>query len=109
MAFNREHPSPGQPHPWTDPFAPPDLFNRRPDWAFHEAGALAPRPEDFELTERGKQEYYAATERVAREQMAMRSQMAMHQHMAMQEELAHREQVRDAATKLRQHLLLLRK
>ena len=28
-------------------FLRPDIFNPRPDWAFHEAGALALRPDDF--------------------------------------------------------------
>jgi hypothetical protein len=108
MAFSGDHPPAGQPHSWTDPFSRPDIFNPRPDWAFHEAGALAPRPDDYPLTDAGKQAYYAATERVAHEQMAMRHQMPTHQRLAVQQGFAMRESAeRQGAENLRDHLLLL--
>lgn len=110
MASSGDHLPSGQPHPWTDPFSSPDVFHPRPDWAFHEAGALAPRPDDFPLTDEGRQAYYDTAESVANEQIAMRHQMTMHQHLAMQRELASRESaVIEAAKGLREHLLLLRR
>jgi hypothetical protein len=110
MAFSGDHPPVGQPHPWTDPFAQPDIFNPRPDWAFHEAGALAPRPGDFPLTDSGRQAYYDAAELVAREQIAMRHQMTMHQYLAKQQEYAMQESAAiEGAKNLREHLLLLRR
>jgi hypothetical protein len=104
MAYAREHPFPGQSHPWTDPLAPPDFLNPRPDWAFHAAGAFTPRPEDFPLTDMGMREYYAAVEQAAHQQMAMQQQTMM------QQEVARRQQVADRAAKERRdHLLLLRR
>jgi hypothetical protein len=104
MAYAREHPFPGQAHPWTDPLAPVDFLNPRPDWAFQAAGSFAPRPEDFPLTDMGKREYYAAVEQAAHQQMAMQ------QHMIMQQDIARRHEATErAARQQRDHLLLLRR
>lgn len=71
---------------------------------------LGPRPDDFPLTDAGRQAYYDAAELVAHEQMAMRHQMTMHQHLAMQQGLAMRESAAiEAAKNLHEHLLLLRR
>lgn len=74
-----EHPPLGAPHPWTDPLAPQDFFNPRPDTALGTAGALAPSPSDFPLTEEGKRQYYAAVQRTA-DEMVMQRQHAISSH-----------------------------
>lgn len=102
IAYAREHPLLG--HPWTDPFAPSDFLNPRPDWAFQTAGAFAPRAEDFPFTDTGKREYYAAVERAAHQQMAMQQQVMMQRETARQHEAAER-----VMRERRDHLLLLRR
>ena len=82
MAFRHDHPFPGQSHPWTDPLAPLDLLNPRPDWAFAVAGTLAPAPEHFPMTEVGKRAYYAAVESAARQQMELQQHAATQQAAA---------------------------
>jgi hypothetical protein len=104
MVYSREHPFPGQPHPWTDPLAPQDFLTPRPDWALQTAGAIAPRPEDFPLTDMGKRDYYAAVEQAAYQQMAMQQQMLQQQGMARQQHEAEA-----IAKQRRDHILLLRR
>jgi hypothetical protein len=91
MSFQGDHPFPGQPHPWTDPLAPPDLMNPRPDWALGMAAGLAPSPEDFPMDEMGKRDYYAAVESSVQQMMAM-------QHHAMERHLAERRAVSYSAS-----------
>jgi hypothetical protein len=72
-----DHPSAFGSHPWTDPFAPQDFLNPRPDQDLAIAGARAPRPEDFPYTDQGQRDYYDAV-RVA----AQRELMMQHAYMA---------------------------
>jgi hypothetical protein len=75
MAFNPGHPLPGQPHPWTDPLAPVEPLQPRPDWALGMGGSLVPSPEHFPMTPEGQEDFYRQAERSAL--MVMQQEQAM--------------------------------
>jgi hypothetical protein len=76
VAWPGHAPPYGQGHPWTDPLAPQDYPEPRPDYELQVAGPLAPRPEDFPYTEEGRRDYYAAVRATAWTQMAVQHEQA---------------------------------